>query len=502
MIQNLKLIIVKKIFLSAVALLTVFISHAKTDYDDVTDIDDLALIYIGSQHRPDWNKELFTPYVAHTYSDGTKSWMFDGFLMIEFLAYNQNGVQVSFGETTSSVAGAKKEDWVRLMHEQLGTYSGFGCRALDDLIEELKPELGEPGHKHKVVFSLPVAEVKSDLWGTIDNSRTLDFTKLQDRIDGMKWYADQLAEEWNKAGFKNLEFEGVYWTNETFFGDAMTVAKEVNSYYKNHYDKKIYWIPYLTRYNPVGSSYLPAPTKELEGELTPTQSADNWKDLGIDVVYIQPGYYFETSRPEKNIAQAIGYADDNSLGLELEFEGYNFGWTPDKDNPATGVRYQTTPRNCGLYGNSPVFYNRFKYYIDKFEEAGEFDMAPLAYYSGFQAIYDFEKSGHPKDKEIMDRLATLMNRRHVNSGWDTAPRTTGIDDIALEDRVLAYGLDGAIYIANEAAEAAAIYSLDGKLVYSAGSIAGDNASFGTTVPCEPGVYVVRIGSRAIKVAVK
>ena len=467
-----------------------------SDYKEVTDIDDLALIYIGSQHRPDWNKELFTPYVVHTYPDGTKSWMFDGFLMIEFLAYNENGTQVSFGETTESVNGAKKSDWERLLREQLGTENGYGCRALDNLIDELIPELGEPAHKHKVVFSLPVAEVKSDIWGTINNSRTLDFTKLQDRIDGMKWYADQLMSEWKKAGFKHLDLEGVYWTNETFGNTNLDMAQAVNQYYHDK-DMKVYWIPYLTRYNAVGSSYLPAPTEAQVGDITPTQSADRWEEYGIDVVYIQPNYYFRSWQPMKYIDQSIEYADKHFLGLEMEFEGYNFSW-----DPKTETRTMLTPSNCGLYSYSPTYYQRFVDYINKFEAAHEFEMAPLAYYSGFQGVYDFEMSGHPKDKEIINRLATLMNQRHIVSGWDAAPRTTAIDDIAVDDRVLAYGLDGAIYIAREGVEAAAVYSLDGKEIYAAGAPAGEKLSFGITVPCEPGIYVVRIGSRSIKVSVK
>ena len=181
----------------------------------------------------------------------------------------------------------------------------------------------------------------------------------------------------------------------------------------------------------------------------------------------------------------------------MEFEGYNFSW-----DPKTETRTMLTPSNCGLYSYSPTYYQRFVDYINKFEAAHEFEMAPLAYYSGFQGVYDFEMSGHPKDKEIINRLATLMNQRHIVSGWDAAPRTTAIDDIAVDDRVLAYGLDGAIYIAREGVEDAAIYSLDGKEIYAAGAAAGEKLSFGITVPCEPGIYVVRIGSRSIKVSVK
>ena len=120
-------------------------------------------------------------------------------------------------------------------------------------------------------------------------------------------------------------------------------------------------------------------------------------------------------------------------------------------------------------------------------------------YSGFQGFYDLEKSGNPKDMEISHRIANILNRRHVESGWDQEPRdVAGIDDVTLENRVLAYGLDGAIYIADAAGDAS-IYSLDGKLVYAADA---ERLSFGATVACEPGVYIVRVGSRSVKVSVK
>lgn len=470
-------------------------------FSEITEIDDLALIYIGSQHRPDWNKELFEPYVVHTYPDGKKSWMFDGFLMIEFLAYNDLGQKVSFGETTADVFGSKKEDWVRLLHEQLGTYTGNGCRALDNLIGELIPELGQPGHKHKVVLSLPVAEVKSDLWGVVDN-RQFNFARENDRIDAMKWYADLIISEWKKAGFKNLELDGVYWTKENLDGSYEKLTRDVNRYYHDK-DLLTYWIPYLYRYGYVGSSYNPAPSKDEEFDIMPNQPAEIWDKVNIDVVYIQPNYYFQLERPLKTLTQTIDYADKYSLGIEIEFEGYNFAWTPDKNNPATGVRSRILPTNAGMYGHSPTFYNRLKEYIDQFEAKGQFDMTPLSYYSGFEGVYDFENSGHPKDKEIINRLATLINKRHQVTNWDKAPSKSGIDDIAIDNSVLAYGVEGGIYIAREGIESASVYSIDGMMIYSSAAIAeGEEQLFGVTIPCEKGLYIVRVGNRAIKVMVK
>ena len=49
-----------------------------------TDIQDLALIYQGGKHRLDWTVDEFRPYVVHRFLDGSKHWLFDGFLFLEF----------------------------------------------------------------------------------------------------------------------------------------------------------------------------------------------------------------------------------------------------------------------------------------------------------------------------------------------------------------------------------------------------------------------------------
>lgn len=47
-------------------------------------IRDLALIYQGGVQRIDWTPDQFVPYVTHQFADGTKEWLFDGFLFLEF----------------------------------------------------------------------------------------------------------------------------------------------------------------------------------------------------------------------------------------------------------------------------------------------------------------------------------------------------------------------------------------------------------------------------------
>ena len=459
----------KKLFLLA-GLLTAGLS-ASAQLSDVTDIDDLALIYIGSQHRPEWGKEQFKPYVMHTYPNGTSSWMFDGFLMIEFQAYNENGSIVSFGE--SNGLGAQKPDWERLIKVQLGIETGQGCKALDDLIGELIPKLGKPGHKHKVVLTLPIAEAKSGItWGSI-NGQKLNFQYQSDREEAMKWYIDYAIDLWNKAGFKNIELDGVYWTKEAFTQDYRAFLRNMNNYYKSR-KLHTYWIPYLN-----------------------AKGYDCWADYGIEVAYQQPNYYFDTDYPHRRLEQAVERSWNYNMGLEMEFEGYNYAWSAGMDK---AQRY--TPGNIGLYGLNPKYYQRLVDYIDYFEETEVFDFKPIAYYSGFQGVYDFEKSGHPKDKEVMDRLALLINKRHRISHWDKEP-SAGIGEAVISDIRIAYGLEGAIYIDDSAEGDIAVYGIDGRLVYdNVATVESTRLTAGRTIPCQPGIYVVKVGSRSIKVAVK
>ena len=67
------------------SLQSVALSKENGDYNyKVSDVRDLALIYQGGSHRIDWTLEQFVPYVTHTFADGHKDWLFDGFLFLEF----------------------------------------------------------------------------------------------------------------------------------------------------------------------------------------------------------------------------------------------------------------------------------------------------------------------------------------------------------------------------------------------------------------------------------
>ncbi len=469
-----------KIFRPLISLIAA-LTFASASAQNFPPIDDLALIWVGARHRPDWNKELFTPYLVHEYPDGHKSWLFDGFLMIDGWTngvrgenedyYSYINRRYTFGE--AHYTPADKDMWEWFLHRQLGTNDGLACRALDDRIGELLPELGQPASKHQVVMTLPIAYQAFNGWGRIDG-RMLNFAILEDKLAAMKWYVDMLIEEWNKADFKNIELAGVYWLRESIDNGYHEIeCATAMSEYVHEKGLKMFWIPYYRA------------THYQDG-----------KSYGIDVVYHQPNYVFDLTRPKEMLENAINDAYDYDLGMLIEFEGCCIDGIDDGINDTRKVIHQY---NSCLYDDSEAYYNRFVEYVDMFEENGVFDFMPVGYYAGYQAVYDFVNSPNPKDQEIINRLASLIEKRHITSSW-YIPDMAGISETVGDNRAVVYGLEGEIYISNLAVGKVEIYSVDGRRVYAEPD--AEKFRYGSTVKCPAGVYIVKAGPVSEKVTVR
>ena len=119
-------------------------------YQKADDVQDMALIYQGGSHRLDWTADEFRPYVVHRFADGTKDWLFDGFLFLEFK--NGSGRHYTVGYEKLN---ARKGEWAWLLDRIFE--EGKSLSALDQCITEEIAELGKPGFKHQIVLGLPEA---------------------------------------------------------------------------------------------------------------------------------------------------------------------------------------------------------------------------------------------------------------------------------------------------------------------------------------------------------
>lgn len=319
-----------------------------------TNIRDLALIYQGGIHRLDWTAEQFLPYVVHQYSDGHKDWLFDGFLFLEF----KDGKGYGYGSRYDK-HDARKVEWLWLLDRIFE--DGKALSALNQCIQAQAKEIGRPRFKHQIVIGLPEALPNQKDWGEIDG-RIMDFAIQEDQIAATRWYIDELMKRFKKAGYKYIDIAGFYWVSEDI--DTCKDLTIPLSTYIHSLKKKFYWIPYWN-----------------------AKGFDQWKELGFDVAYQQPNHFFRADISNERLDEACESARIHNMGLELEFDEQAL---IDADNS---------------------FYGRLEAYIDHFEKHGVFENSAIAYYNGFAGFLDMYKSTHPKDKQIMDRLASLIVAR-------------------------------------------------------------------------------------------
>lgn len=333
---------------------------AAQSYQTADDVQDLALIYQGGSHRLDWTVDEFRPYVVHEFADGTKDWLFDGFLFLEFK--NGSGRHYTVGYEKLN---ARKGEWAWLLDRIFE--EGKSLSALDACITEEIAELGKPGFKHQIVLGLPEAILDQKDWGELDG-RTLDFSKEEDQLAATRWYIDELMKRFKAAKYKNLELSGFYWVAETnnYCGQLTVPISE----YIHSLGKLFYWIPYWQ-----------------------SKGAEDWKALGFDVAYQQPNHFFNHSIPDSRLDDACAFAREHGMAMEFEF-----------DEKATADRENSS-------------HARMKAYIDHFEKNDVFNSSALAYYCGNRGVLTLHESKNPADHALMDRLARLIQmRRYMKYG--------------------------------------------------------------------------------------
>ena len=318
-------------------------------------IVDLALIYQGGTHRIDWTPEQFKPYLTWTNPDSQKEeWLFDGFLFIEYKS--NTGFMFAKGYRAKP---STKEDQLWFLERIFE--KGKAVDALDKALGETTQRLGSPSRPRRVVLTLPEPIIQTENWGELNN-KALDFKNTEDRIAAVKWFINLLLERWNKEAYQNIELAGFYWVAEEM-GESDTELMRAIGQYIRSLNKQFYWIPWWR-----------SPGSKV------------WKDLGFDVAYQQPNYFFKLEVPDGRVEEACRFAKEHGMGLEMEWDGR-------------------------VMSDTTNFARRLQGYLEGFEQAGVWKEAAVAHYMGGHELIALSKSREPEVVALYRRLCSTIAER-------------------------------------------------------------------------------------------
>lgn len=361
-VKNRILLLLLSLLCNSAVIAQAYVNH----YCVNDDLPDIVLVHYAMATRFKMTTDQWQPYVVHTFSDGRKEWLFQGFVMLDLVVGKKDVIHQL---KKANPDYAQKSDWEAMINKLF--LKGCMLEALDKTIEDNIKVIGAPPFKHKIIMGIPMPIKNQKNWGMIGNKR-IDFSKDKDRVLAVKWYIDEFLKEFGKRKYKNLELGGFYWIEEDTENTA-GIPRPVSDYI-HQLGYKHYWMPYLTA---VGSA--------------------KWAENGFDYCYTQPGgYNFNVKRDISKVDQACQKAYQRGMGFVMEFE-YSVIREPDTFVPRLN--------NC----------------IDRFEKLGVYDTAAMAYYDGAKVIYYMSTNGsqkHPlrgaqlkKVKAVMDRMANhIVNR--------------------------------------------------------------------------------------------
>lgn len=371
----------KKIILAILAVFSaVSCGAARKAVPVFTDLD-----LVGYHHREphEWSAERFAPHVSFKTADGSESWLFEAFLFVEGQDVKHNH---DFCITPTGTS-APKTCWQDLLDFWLGPEGSVA--SLEKACKAAARRIGRPPHKRYVVITVPDPVMferfgnktsSTKYWGSLDG-RQLDFADVNDQIAACRWYIDSARRMFAELHCKYLELAGFYiLSEEIYLPYAEDPADRLNCQYKRwetivpalasycHERKEgLWWIPYNL-----------APGYEY------------WQRLGLDMAWMQPGYYWS---PSKSFDRTVDEIRKYGMGMEFEMEFTcvraemeRVGRGPDGEG-----RLVFGP------GDVPMLKERFREYMRRFKEAGFYGSVAPALYSGTNTLTQLATSPYDED---------------------------------------------------------------------------------------------------------
>ncbi len=316
-------------------------------------ITDMVLCYLGGHYNISYTPEHIKTYMYRVDEEGQFHWLYDAFLFLSGKHPDGYAFDATWGKKS-----ATKKEWTWLLDKQFAKLEGAG--AIDYVLDSLKQIKIEPIRKRKIVVTLPHPVPNQENWGSV-GGKAMNFTSEKDRLKALEWYVEEAIKQWKKRDYKNIELAGFYYFKENTRGDVELI-KSIGEFVKKK-GYKYYWIPYL---------WAPG--------------FDKTHELGFDVAYQQPNYFFKKSNraPITRMDLVCNHALAHNMGMEMEFND--------------DIQYT-------------FFQMRFLEYLDFFEKYGIWEKASIAYYQDFMTFAKMSKSEDFQIQRLFKRFCKIIEDR-------------------------------------------------------------------------------------------
>ena len=266
--------------------------------------------------------EEYLPYTAYLDASGKiTDTFFDAFLYLPYTSFNY------------SANGKTAAGWRFYLDDIF--FEGRNMNALEECVQNVKTQLRREDYKVKVytpvLYTFPTVDDRPNKFGDIDGDGTdEDFSKIEDRKKAIKWIMDETLARFKAGNYKNLDFKGYYWFEESInYSDPHeTQLIKYASEYAHKLGYKLFWIPYQS-----ASGYA------------------DWKALGFDLACMQPNYMFRS-----NLSSEILYTNaeiTRLLGMCVEME---ISDPTNKNNAARFHEYMVAGAQTGYMNAVKIYY--------------------------------------------------------------------------------------------------------------------------------------------------
>lgn len=276
---------------------------AKEEYLSAAEygINNPFLVYVTKSNNSTYccTEEEFLPSVAYMENGVIKDTMFDTFVFLPDVNFLYD-----YGPDDGGKAPLQKSDWQGYIRNHEFA-KGYNMDALDAAVGKVKSALNLSDYKVNVIMPIlyPVKSVTN--FGSVNGSK-LNFSKVEDRKEGVKWFVDEQIETFERKKYENIKVVGFYWFVEAMpliDVETKNIAKYITEYVKS-LNLTTLWIPYFK-----AAGY------------------DKWKETGFDLVAMQPNFFPSSDAPncggEERLKQTADLAKKYNMGVEIEVERAN-----------------------------------------------------------------------------------------------------------------------------------------------------------------------------------